>query len=368
MAKSSGEKSGRTEPASNAPIVTVVPPIPSVAPRGLSVEPMPTVLASLRAMGLFFVQRVSEGMTLCLLLLSAVLAIASIAEISSRQQARAEVDMLEREETALLMSQISSPPMPLGAAQDTDMKSGAVLLAAQEARNHSTQRHLLGVAWIHGYAMESRSQIDSLSVRGAGASRKGAALILEEMRSNVRKVRARLTFPDGMDPQSGASAQPPPGPEGTAALPEPPWVESLGRQLQNFWAQIPLEHARTDYLLALVVACCALVGAIIAMLREGGARFATKQVVLGLASGFVAFLSLRGGRSVFMMELSGDVPHFNPYSMAFAGLLVGLFTRKAYELLGILVQELDGRLRAAMQGPPVARATPPNEPKQNPEP
>ena len=230
------------------------------------------------------------------------------------------------------------------------------------------REHLRGVSWIHGLSMEARSQIDSLSMRGAGLSRRGVASVLNDYRSQVSRVRNELVTAYGNAPLLLNPEAAPEGEERAVRLPEPSWVEELGRQLQNFWAQLPVEQARTDYLLAVTVSCCALVGAIIAMMREGGARFATKQIALGLASGFVAFLSLRGGRSVFMLELSGEVPHFNPYSMAFAGLLVGLFTRKAYELLGILVHELDARLRAAMQGPSAARLAPPDEPKQSPEP
>ncbi|TSC22843.1 hypothetical protein [Corallococcus sp. Z5C101001] len=326
--------------------MAVVPPAPTPAPAG------PVALVSLRNAALFLVQRISEGLTLCVLLLSAVLAISSIAEISSRQQARTEVDRVEREETALIMGQVSSVPVAQAGAEDA---TGQQLL----------RQHLRGVSRIHAYSMEARNQIDSLSVRGAGESRQGVTRILSDYQVKVSEVRNELMDSFWKEPLKG-DGRTAVGKVTPEAPLETPWVERLSLHLRGLWAQLPLEQSRTDYLLALVVSCCALVGAIIAMMREGGARFATKQIVLGLASGFVAFLSLRGGRSVFMLELTGEVPHFNPYSMAFAGLLVGLFTSKAYELLGVLVQELDGRVRAMVQGPSAAKAVPPNEPEQNP--
>jgi hypothetical protein len=337
MAKSSGASSGN--------IVTVVPPAPAAAPP--PAPAMPAALAASRNAALFLVQRVSEGMTLCVLLLSAVLAIAGITEISSRQQARAQVDSMERDETALIMNHMSS----VTTSQSKDVSPSAP----------SVYGYMVSLAKVRAYAMEARGQLDSLAVRGAGKSDRGVAPILADYQAAVSSVRNRLLVDAEMESLTGMASKRSPT---SGALAEPPWVESLGLQIRDFWAQLPLEQARTDYLLAVVVSCCALVGAIISMMREGSARFVTKQVVLGLASGFVAFLSLRGGRSVFMLELTGEVPHFNPYSMAFAGLLVGLFTRKAYELLGVLVHELDGRLRAAVQGPSVEKPTPASEPTQ----
>ena len=114
MARSSGANSGGAPAGTSTPLVTVVPAAPVNASVGPFSPAMTAALASLRNAVLFLVQRVSEGLTLCVLLLSAVLATASIAEISSRQQARSQVDVMEREETALLMSQISALPMTRG--------------------------------------------------------------------------------------------------------------------------------------------------------------------------------------------------------------------------------------------------------------
>jgi hypothetical protein len=110
----------------------------------------------------------------------------------------------------------------------------------------------------------------------------------------------------------------------------------------------PLPYVRTDFLLALIVVACSFIGSVVAALRAGNARFQPVAAALGLASGFIAFISLRGGRAVFMLEMAGETPMFNSYSMAFVGLLVGLFSTKAYQLLSALVDDLHGRITSAL--------------------
>jgi hypothetical protein len=92
---------------------------------------------------------------------------------------------------------------------------------------------------------------------------------------------------------------------------------------------------------------CAFIGSAVAALRSGKAEFNAVSAVVGLTSGFIAFITLRGGKAVFMLEAAGEMPHFNPYSMAFSGLLVGLFSPKAYALLNALVDDLYQRLSSA---------------------
>ena len=135
-----------------------------------------------------------------------------------------------------------------------------------------------------------------------------------------------------------------------------PYVEAHGpldADTQSFllWRGLAdsLNHTRSDFLLALTVIMCALIGSIVSALRAGTTEFRPQAVALGLASGFIAFVSLRGGRAVFMLEMAGETPAFNPYSMAFVGLLVGLFSTKAYALLSILVDDLHHRVSAAFE-------------------
>ncbi len=49
---------------------------------------------------------------------------------------------------------------------------------------------------------------------------------------------------------------------------------------------------------------------------------------------------------MFLVTSGNDSAFFNPYSSAFAGLLVGLFTERAYQLLSVFAR----RLEQAMKG------------------
>ncbi len=105
----------------------------------------------------------------------------------------------------------------------------------------------------------------------------------------------------------------------------------------------PFSFLNSDILLALVVIGCGSIGAVIAGIRaENG--LALKPFSLGLAAGFIAFLAIKGGRYLFLISADASVIDFNPYSSAFVGILVGMFTERAYDVLSNLVDELIKRM------------------------
>ena len=53
---------------------------------------------------------------------------------------------------------------------------------------------------------------------------------------------------------------------------------------------------------------------------------------------------------MFLVTSGNDSAFFNPYSSAFAGLLVGLFTERAYQLLSVVIEQFARRLEQAMKG------------------
>lgn len=112
-----------------------------------------------------------------------------------------------------------------------------------------------------------------------------------------------------------------------------------------------LTESSSEALLAIVVIFAGAVGAMISSLREG-TYLTLRSFVLGLASGFIVLLLLKGGRNVFLFQLPGQVVPFNPYGVAFAGLLAGLFTERAHQLLSWLIDDLISRVRAASQSGP----------------
>ena len=58
---------------------------------------------------------------------------------------------------------------------------------------------------------------------------------------------------------------------------------------------------------------------------------------------------MRGGKSVFLLDFSASAVAMDPFSAAFLGLLCGLFSEKAYELLGTLVSDLVERSKRLFQ-------------------
>lgn len=112
------------------------------------------------------------------------------------------------------------------------------------------------------------------------------------------------------------------------------------------FAIAPLLFYSSDQLLAIVVLGCGAVGAMISSLRSHNS-LSLSAFILGLASGFVTYLIIKGGRHFFLMQTQGELVVFNPYGSAFAGLLAGLFTEKAHQLLSFLVDDLASRIKAA---------------------
>lgn len=110
-----------------------------------------------------------------------------------------------------------------------------------------------------------------------------------------------------------------------------------------------ISYQSSHTLLAILVMLCGVIGSLIAALRKrAGIDF--RYVSLGIAAGFVTFLAIKGGRNIFLIQIQGNGIVFNPYSSAFAGLLAGLFTERAYQLLSSVVDEFIERVQAAMSG------------------
>ena len=100
---------------------------------------------------------------------------------------------------------------------------------------------------------------------------------------------------------------------------------------------------RSDHLLALSIICCSALGAMIFGLRSG-ARMNVRTLTSGLATGFVVYLALKGGQHLFLVTSPDVRIPSNPYSSAFAGLLAGLFSDKAYKVLSSVVDDLASRV------------------------
>ncbi|WP_147439465.1 hypothetical protein [Corallococcus sp. CA049B] len=264
------------------------------------------------------------------LTLSAILAITAISEISSRHHALAEI---ANTETQLINA----------------------VLRKIETQNHKTttdtphseiDNKIQFAQLVYFNTQKARADINTLSARGGATEESTVRETMRGLELTATLIKAEIGDFKTTLPLSSR---------------ENPSHSSFRLPTQE------LAYVRNDFLIAIIIIACTLVGSIIATMREGkGLSLPPEQLALGMASGFVIFLALRGGRNVFMLDLAGELPNFNPYSMAFSGLLVGLFTRRAYALITILVDELEGRLKAAVAGPNISSTTkqPPSEQTQ----
>ncbi len=129
-------------------------------------------------------------------------------------------------------------------------------------------------------------------------------------------------------------------------------LETLSyKQFPDFMIEAyqPFLLLSSDQLLALAVMACAAIGAMIAALRGNG-LMTLRALALGIATGFVVYLAIKGGKHVFLLQMQTEVVAFNPYGSAFAGLLAGMFTEKAYQIINTFVDEVTNRLHAVSTG------------------
>lgn len=102
----------------------------------------------------------------------------------------------------------------------------------------------------------------------------------------------------------------------------------------------------TAVLAFFVVIVSALLGAAVSSLRRFD-NVTVRSILLGMAAGYTAMLVVRGGRALLVNQTSFEGYPLNIYGLAFAGLIVGMFTERAYELLSEVIASLEGRIRAA---------------------
>jgi hypothetical protein len=102
----------------------------------------------------------------------------------------------------------------------------------------------------------------------------------------------------------------------------------------------------SDLLLSFVVITAGCIGAILAAMRSQNV-FTLRDLGLGLGAGFITFLVIRSGKSIFLLDPGGPIFVLNPYTSAFFGLAAGLFTERAYQLFTELLDEMIRRLRNA---------------------
>ena len=146
--------------------------------------------------------------------------------------------------------------------------------------------------------------------------------------------------------------------------------------LENF---APIVRLRSDNLLAIAMTCAGIIGAFTAAYRKrvldpkvdetaSKSMLSSKSilsmtleaVIIGVGSGILTFLMVKGGKGAFFLEMNGEVNAVNPYSATLAALVAGLFTDKFYNLLRELVDKAIERVKgvADENTPPSSKSDP----------
>lgn len=118
----------------------------------------------------------------------------------------------------------------------------------------------------------------------------------------------------------------------------------------------------SDILLAFITIACCGIAAVVAGIRRNDILAVYRDLLVGLTSGFVVYVVVRGGKYVFLMQ-QGDVP-LNPYGLALCGLLTGMFTERAYNILGSVVDQIEEKVKVAFGKTPDAPANQAQTPEQ----
>lgn len=104
-----------------------------------------------------------------------------------------------------------------------------------------------------------------------------------------------------------------------------------------------------NMLIAFITIACCGIGASFSSIRAKSAT-PLSSTFMGFIAGFVVFLVLKGGKTIFIVN-SSEVTHLvNPYNSALAALIVGMFTERAYLILERVVGELARRIEEVAHG------------------
>lgn len=101
----------------------------------------------------------------------------------------------------------------------------------------------------------------------------------------------------------------------------------------------------STFLIATLAVLSGIIGSLVTVFRlDKYSIDFLKRIVLGIATGYISFLLIKGGRSLFLLEGTDVLPILNPYSAALFSLIGGMFTEKVFALLGDLFDGLIRRL------------------------
>lgn len=105
-------------------------------------------------------------------------------------------------------------------------------------------------------------------------------------------------------------------------------------------------HLPSDVLLAITLSISGALGALLAKARSEEIKFINfKGFAIGLTTGFIIFLGVRGGVGVLTVGTIGNGGvDINPYSGTGIALLAGLFSQRFYEFLSRSANNIFGKI------------------------
>jgi hypothetical protein len=102
-----------------------------------------------------------------------------------------------------------------------------------------------------------------------------------------------------------------------------------------------------DFLLFICTILGCAIGAFAAGLRNR-ATSSMQDIFLGCLSGLFTLLSIKGGQAFIFRDYAEIYARFNPFSIAFTAVVVGLFTERVYQLVSRLFAKLESAVERSV--------------------
>lgn len=122
---------------------------------------------------------------------------------------------------------------------------------------------------------------------------------------------------------------------------------------KSFFTLKFIQTSSSTFLVAVLAVLSGVIGSLVTTFRFEEYRIDfLKRIVLGITTGFISFLLIKGGRSLFLLEGTDTLPLMNPYSAALFSLIGGMFTEKFFKLIGDIFDGFIRRVTTEAGHPP----------------
>ncbi len=129
-----------------------------------------------------------------------------------------------------------------------------------------------------------------------------------------------------------------------------PIMKEIEAMLDYLFSSLSYKKLSSDELLALLFISSGVLGSIILTIRNISYIFEARIIMVGASTGFIIFLSIKGGPNIFINNMESFNHEINVYSSSLFGIISGLFSEKIYSLLSKVVDKLDSDVRDKIDG------------------